>query len=243
VINARPVRPDAVATGSRTRLPRRARWGGSINGLVATIALVAGLGAASIVITPRVLWAGSGEPSAQPAREPAHREALEQLAALIGRSHAVLAMHDRSASHFVEVVLWIEDASNPGVIDSEELAVISHSDIMRTITFYAIDDDEAGDGLPGDWSADATASVPATISPAAVTEPSFCARWRRSRLVASRVLMTNISDLRVNRVVTDEREGERLRIELIWPPDSSDAGDYAWLELELGPRDHSSVED
>jgi hypothetical protein len=234
---SRPAPAAVAAAPPRPRGRSGRRWGGTINGLVATIALVGGLAGAAIVITPR-LSPGAPAAAAKAAAHPEHQAALERLAALIGRSHAVLALHPRGRTPFVEVVLWLEDGRNAGVIDRDEVAVISHSEILRTITYHAYEPpedpaEETAAAEPGD-----PVTVPAVIAPESAAGPGFCPRWRRSRHVVPRVLLTDVSDLRVVQVGEAIDGRGRLRIELIWSSDSADAWDEAWLEVELGARDH-----
>ena len=55
-----------------------------------------------------------------PPQPPERQQVLTGLAALLGGSLEVLAIHQRGPTPFVEVVLWLEDSHNLGRIDRDE---------------------------------------------------------------------------------------------------------------------------
>lgn len=91
----------------------------------------------NVINQPSAMQAQSSVPSSDHARRMLHREFMDTLARLIGQSVEVLAVHDRSNTPYAEIVLWQNDDVNPGVIDIDELALISHSRLFKTITVYS----------------------------------------------------------------------------------------------------------
>jgi len=79
-----------------------------------------------------------------------HQEFANTLASLVERCVEVLAVHDRGRTPYSEIVLWVDDRANPGIIDQDELAVISHSQLFRTVAVYSINSCglEAADAAP-----------------------------------------------------------------------------------------------
>ena len=77
------------------RRRRCGRRGGTLGGLLITLSLVGSLSVTAVVVAPRYLAAGSVQPQVQAARADAHQEQIDALAALIGRSAAVLAIQQR----------------------------------------------------------------------------------------------------------------------------------------------------
>jgi hypothetical protein len=64
------------------------------------------------------------------------QEFINSLSKLIGESADVLAIHTRESAPYTEVVLWRSDTANPGVIDADELTVVSHCRLFKTVTLY-----------------------------------------------------------------------------------------------------------
>ena len=113
-----------------------------MGGLLATLSIVGACGVTAVVVAPRYISAGTALPEVVAARTTEHQTLIDGLAALIGRSEAILAIHQRGPSPFLEIVLWLHDDEEPGAIDESELAVLSHSMVLRTITIYQLSDDE-----------------------------------------------------------------------------------------------------
>lgn len=203
------------------------RRGGTTAGLLITLTIISALGVSAIVIAPRYLNAGTAlvdlHPQVRPARVDPHQRLLDDLALMIARCVGVLAIHQRGATPFVEVVLWLEDAPGgvTGKADRNELAVLSHSAVMRTVTIYRL-------------AADEPAAAPGTLPPSG--SPTFCDRWRADANVTPMILAQGVSDMRIEPVghAQDEwgKEGrwgglQRLLLALTWAPDSADGPDEA----------------
>ncbi|MFB3139172.1 MAG: hypothetical protein ACE10B_08130, partial [Phycisphaerales bacterium] len=103
------------------------------------------LSVTAVVVAPRYLAAGSVQPQVHAARADAHQEQIDALAALIGRSVGVLAIQQRGPTPYLEMVLWLQDDDSEGIqdqADESELAVLSHSQVLRTITIYRLAEGE-----------------------------------------------------------------------------------------------------
>lgn len=209
----------AQVTRKPTTRPRR---GGTLGGVLLTLGLIGTLTVTAVVLTPRYLAAETTRPQGRAAASGVHQDLIDDLAGIVGRSVGVLGVHERGPTPFVEMVLWLADVpgGNDGKPDDCELAVLSHSSILQTITIYTLapDAETAGPGL------------------GAGRGPAFCDRWRARPDVVPLVLARGVSDMRVERVESAEDEWvawgacgglQRLRLSLTWASDSSDGPDEA----------------
>ena len=197
--------------------------GGTINGVLITLSIVGALTAASVFWAPQYLNAQvrPGLPEVT-AAQPGRQSLIEDLAAVIEQSVGVLAIHPRGATPYEELVLWLADDDEhgrDGRADDPELAVLSHSSVLRTITIYRM-----------------AAGGPSGSTGPARSSPEFCRRWRADARVRSLVLGRDVADMRVETVgLRQEQWGQsgewgvlqRLRLTLTWAPDSADGADEA----------------
>ncbi|MCH6550395.1 MAG: hypothetical protein IH804_00065, partial [Planctomycetes bacterium] len=157
---------------------------------------------------------------------PDHQRLIESLGALIGRSSKVLAIHDRGPTPYMEVLLWVDDAKNPGTLDAGELALISHSRVLQTITYYTLGEVGTGSGFGGAFDQ---------------FGPAFCDRWRAEPDVMARMIGAGVSDMRVEPVEGGPTGPALLRISLTWGPDSTDGPDEASVLVDAayghGPQE------
>ena len=215
--------------GRRRAAFRRARRGGTTGGLLVTLSLLGALAATAVVVTPAYLSASGPErPAPVAARMPAHQQMIELLGSLISRSREVLAVHQRGAGPYLEIVLWLDDADNPGLVDPAEVAVITHSEVLRTISYFALPgpDEKAEEAGPEEavcW--DAAASD--------IRDPAFCAAWRSRADVRQRVLGTGIAAMDVQRLPPQEGGRTLLSISLTWASDLADGPDEASVLLDV----------
>jgi hypothetical protein len=232
-----PVEPrDPVTTRwslSRTRQRRaRSRRGGATGSALTIAALFATLTTAAIIVGPTYLRADDGRPTDQPAAIETHQQVIDTLAALIGRSVEVLAIHQATGSSYTELVLWLEDREAPGRIDAPEIAVISHSAVLHAIWFYTIeptDDDALDVALP---EANAATSAPTDWRWSDMQQPTFCTAWRHRPDIQRRLIASGVSRLNVERLTRSDSRRVLLRIALTWSADSSDGPDRASLVLD-----------
>jgi hypothetical protein len=201
-------------------LARRLRSRGStLAGVLWTIVLAGAVVATAAVITPSGLRARTPAlPAEIAARLPEHQQVAELVAELIGRSCEVLAIHPRGTTPYLELVLWLEDAPETGTIDLGEVAVLSHSRVLQTMTFYVLDDDEAAaaEGLRREEAC----------------KPAFCRAWRDRRDVVARVIATGLSDVRAERLAYPDGRPGLLRIFFTWASQSSDGADEASILID-----------
>lgn len=206
------------------------RRGETLGGLLVTLSIIGALGVAAAVVAPRYLvGAVAGHPPDAPdvpelirARNPTHGELIDALSRLIARSVGILAIHHRGPGPYLELVLWLDDDVNPGRPDARELALLSHSRILQTLTLYRRPSGTSG-GAPSDWGG----AGGLWASGNSATDPSFCGRWRADPDVKALVLMRGVSDMRVEPVASPHASLQRLRILLSWAADSVDGADEA----------------
>ncbi len=202
------------------------RRGETLGGLLVTLSIIGALGVTAAVVAPRYLvGAVAGHPPDARddgdlirARNPTHGELIDALTRLIARSVGILAIHHRGPGPYLELVLWLDDDINPGRPDAHEIALLSHSRILQTLTLYRRPSGEPSDweGAGGLWASGDSA-----------TDPSFCVRWRADSDVRALVLMRGVSDMRVEPVASPHASLQRLRILLSWAADSVDGADEA----------------
>lgn len=212
------VQPGGWSTAVRRR-------GGTLGGLLLTLSVVGTLTVTTVVVAPRYLAAdGPHEPQGVPAGHPAHQELIDNVAQVIARSVGVLAIHERGPTPYMEMVLWLTDHPRgvDGRPDDRELAVLSHSAVLQTITIYCLPlEDQANHPPPNAARRDS---------------PAFCDRWRANPHVVPLVLARGVASMRVEPVGGAQDEWsewgiwgglQRLRLTLTWASDSADGPDEA----------------
>ncbi len=189
--------------------------------MLVTLSILGSLTAATFYVAPQYLAAQPAGPSTVPAAQPSHQRLIDDLATLVAQSVGVLAIHPRGVSPYEEIVLWLADNDAEGAdgrADESELAILSHSSVMHTVTIYR--------------------PTAGRISSAQVARksPEFCRHWRADSGVSGLVLGWGVSDMRVETVGFQEDQwGEsgqwgalqRLRVTLTWAADSADGADEA----------------
>jgi hypothetical protein len=201
-----------------------ARRGATISPLLVVLCALGALSIAALVLEPRIILGQRGSPPSNPvpAGHEEHQRLIERLAELIEHSVGVLGLHHRGAAPYEEIVLWLHDVApaSPGRPVEREIAILSHSLVMRTITLYRI----VGPGEPAGRTAATLGSL------------AFCEMLRADRRSGAVVLASGVSDMRVEAVGQTPRAREaqseqgdlrRLRLTLTWPADSADGPDEA----------------
>jgi hypothetical protein len=174
----------------------------------------------SIVIVPAALdaaTAADGAPSPAPARDDEHQKTLDLLAALVSRSRAVLDVRPRGDTPFVELLLWIADAHDPGRINTDELGLVRHSDVSQVLTFTGRE--PAGEPAPA-------------VGRAELVDDDFRRAWRTAAGSRSRIIARRISDLRIVPWPVPNHP-QRLEIELTWASGSADPPDKATAVVDM----------
>jgi hypothetical protein len=201
-----------------------------VNGLLVALCALGGLSAAALVLEPRIIFgepgqAGPADAAVAAAHRP-HQDLVNRLAALVGQSVGVLGIHPRGAGPYEEIVLWVDDGTpgGAGVPDEAEIAIVSHSRVMRTITIYRI----VGPGPPARRTA-------------GLETPAFCEALRADRRCGTLVAAAGVADMRVETVARAaaeptaqgaRAERRRLRLTLTWAPDSADGPDEASVVVD-----------
>jgi len=212
----------------RRGAPRRPSRGGATVGLLVTISLIGALAATAVIVTPAYLHASSSaRPEPVIARLPAHQQMIETLGSLVSRSKEVLAVHRREASPYLELVVWLEDGANPGRIDPAEAAVITHSEVLRTISFFGLKEADEADEAPE------SKAVGWIGEESDIGSASFCAAWRSRPDVRQRVLGSSVATMEVQRVAEGGDGRALLRISLTWAPDLVDGPDEASVLVDV----------
>ena len=190
--------------------PRR---GSTTGGVLAALVAFGTLGATAVMVGPRVLEARAepGTSRTRAARETEHQQIIELFGSIVARSRGVLWIHPREASPYEELVLWLEDSDHPGRMDADEIGVISHSRILRTLTLFRF---EQADLAPA-------------VSEAAWRLPVFCEAWRTNPNVHTSLIATGISDVQFSVEQLIQGEPPALRITFTWASDSADGPDEA----------------
>ncbi|MCP3905015.1 MAG: hypothetical protein GY715_15435 [Planctomycetes bacterium] len=211
--------PARFRAGASSRWRRRRR-GATSTGIVGTMCVTGALAATAFVARPAWLHASAEPvPDVVPARVEAHRDLMDLLGSFLSRSHAVLAVHARGRTPYLEIVVWLEDATNLGHPDPGEIAVISHSEVLETIVYHALDPE-------ADADPDASATIPGAPS------PDFCRAWRERTDVTRRLLATGVTRVQVE--PTGRRDDRaRLRISLTWGAQSTDGADKGSMLLDV----------
>lgn len=208
------------------------RRGGAATGLIATLVILAGLTTVTVMFGPKFAGAdvGSAPASGAAPKTISERQLVcNGLASLLGSSHQVLAIHVRGPSPYVEFVLWVDDRHNRGQIDPGEVAVVAHSRVLQTVTWFSL--------TPGDRNIEQWDALGQEVLVAErVDAPGFCDRWRSHHAVAPRVIGTGISDLRVNIAQQVNSETAVVQITLKWPVDSTDSPTETSAQVHVALR-------
>jgi hypothetical protein len=185
--------------------PRRARSRAIRLALAAAL-----LGAMWLAIDPHRAAAGR---SALP-QFPAHRRALDMVSEHMGSAKAIVDIRRRGRD--LDLILWMDDASNLGAIDRDEIAVLSFRAPLRTLILY--EHDPAGTA-----PADAVAAQPVLAEPA--EDPASIEHWKLHPDVRSTILAADVSDVSMASHGPDSGLRMLLRIDLKWSEDRADVAD------------------
>lgn len=190
---------------------------------------------------PATLQAGTASASRLADQTPAPRAA--EALALVHGCKQVLAAHNRGATPYTELVLWMHDETNPGVIDASEVAVLCHSRLFRTITVYGLAS-STPEGLM---------RLSVTVPETTFDDPSFCDQWRSMPQIRPLTIATGISDMRLEPLseaggaasgnhghVGPHSElstfGRPMRLRLRWTGDSTDGPQETTSMIAVGTR-------
>lgn len=205
-----------MKTGVAISSAKLAAAGAVAAGLTAGGALL--LFSVSIDITPKSTQA---EAPAQP--EPASKERrliLQGLRDLIESSRAVISVAAGQGKpgdpaggfggQTTSIVLWTRDRAGPGVVNLDELLVLSHRPVLGAITATTFGDD-AGDDRPGP-----------PVPVAALFAPDPVEALRGAAGAVTRVIATDVRDVSVEQAASTGGMTQ-LTLTLTWDDDGADA--------------------
>jgi hypothetical protein len=207
------------------------RRGSAASSLILSILSFSVLTVVAVVFTPKYLSAGEAVGNERHARDTSHQMVIEGLASLVSGAEGIIALHERGPSPFVELVLWLEDSTNRGVIDRHEIVVIGHSRVLRTVTVYQTARQSA-----------ALAVVTWQPDDKVLRSRTFCDQWRADAGVRPRVIGTGISDMQFERIDQTDEASARYAITLTWAEDSVDGADEATLIVDAAVHSISAQE-
>ncbi len=207
------------------------RRGGATAGLIATLVVFSGLVTTAIVFSPKFAGASAHHSDVKTLQQPLHERQIvtNSIASLLGSSHQVLVVHDRASSPYFELVLWVDDRYNRGTIDPAEIAVVAHSRVLQTVTWFSL--------MPGDVAHETWESLGSEVlRMELLQEPGFCDRWRAHHAVAPRVISTGVSDLTVEIAQQVDAHTAVLKLDVIWPDDSTDSPTETTAQVHVALR-------
>ncbi len=218
------------------RQPPRNPRGITTTGLIIILSLCGVVAAGAFYVTPRYLLAqpgSEGVSEAIPATVPAHQEFMDILARLIGRSRAVIAVHHRPSNPFTDLVLWLEDLENPGRMDLSEIALLTHSKTVQTLTLVRLSPTKPQDDPLGalvnidETGAEKIWNLPPETDAAPEPDsPLFPGFLRRHPRAESTIIGAGLSDLTYSLQPAESPSSrDLLGISLTWSADSVDGSD------------------
>lgn len=209
---------------------------------------------AAMVLDPATLQARSTIVPPRPVARTIHHEFVNALGQVIGDCEQVLAVRPHDPQSGAELLLWLHDRADRGVINTDELAIIRHNPLLATITMYVVADRLAPDhprSTPNTATpraaaaADATASAPrsvAVITSADLASPGFSERWRAMPSVRARILASGLADMTIESLHDlGEQRLSLLRLHLTWSDDLADHPHEASTIIPAGRRPFSPL--
>lgn len=201
------------------------------------------LAAAAWVFDPQATLARSEEAGGTALAAQSHRAFGDTLAGLVDRSLDVLAAHARGETPFAELVLWTHDRRNPGQVDPDEVAVISHSRLFKTVTVYRMADDAAAaDALKDLERRQPGLTAAGGLDRSLIGAPAFCEAWRALPSVNRLTIGSGISDMEVAADAANGSGGPGLRLTLRWAGESADVADEVSIAIDAAKRPHGAQE-
>jgi hypothetical protein len=127
----------------------RCRRGSTMTGVLAALGVVGTFAAVVYVLVPTGVHGGSSAAAKTVhATHESNQLLIESLAALIGHSAEVIAVHPRTASPYKEIVLRLQNSTEVEGVPAEDVAVISHSSVLHTIMLYTLETDKPSHHSP-----------------------------------------------------------------------------------------------
>lgn len=129
---------------------------------------------------------------------------VHALKRMIAASHAIIDVRDASAG--AELVLWIDDKVDPGVVNENEILIISHAPLLQA-AIALTRPPETG----GEHAVDSKALFSDTLS----------TTWRKRPDVSQSIVTTDVTAMRVESIRRPDGNAA-LTVRLTFAPDNSD---------------------
>ncbi|TVQ31606.1 MAG: hypothetical protein EA376_09050 [Phycisphaeraceae bacterium] len=149
----------------------------------------AGVTTAGAIIAPRALVAMQATAPAAITHNglsEVRLEILHGLHALLASCDALITVREGRGSRGAAVTLWHSDDRERGVVNEDELLVLLHSPLLRTLTAYTSDLED--EDAPGP-----------SLSADALVDESMPENWRLRPGVRGRVIATDITAVAIER--------------------------------------------
>ncbi|MEO1129635.1 MAG: hypothetical protein AAFX05_08025 [Planctomycetota bacterium] len=196
--------------GVITAIAARARRGLAVQETILLLGAAVVLGTASALIVPTAIRAATGPaaPIVDPPANPELVPVFDAIHALFQQSEGIVASWDRRGGRAQEILLWHHDGLGAGVVNEDEVLLLSFSPTLGALTAYMVGEAYAGTG-PAVGRVDTT----------------FPDVFRDVEGVERRVVATGLSRVRFDR--TDAEDGEETwTIRLTWGGRTSDESKY-----------------
>ena len=207
--------------------------------LLMSVVVVGGL---SVAIVPRAIegasWGAGAETVEVAPRDESARAVYERVRMLFQSSVGIVGCWDRGEGG-VEVALWQRDVRDPGIVNSDEVVLLSFSRVLGGLVAYV-----EGTGAPVvegvtiEGGAGPARGV--ALERGDVLGRGFGAWWRARPGIERHVIAGGLADMRV--APRGEAGGlETLSVELVWGRSSADDGvekgafEVALRRLDAGP--------
>lgn len=152
--------------------------------------------------------------------DPALEATCDAVRALMGSAVEVLGTWTSSDNGFTEIALWNRDDVEPGVINRDEILLLTHSPTMGTLAAYTCAADE-----------DAPDACASPVRRSAFSD-SFPWKWRTTGGTQRAVIAIDLKEFRLRRV-REGTEPPTWSVGLVWGGDVSDTdGDVCAFSLE-----------
>ncbi len=177
------------------------RLGAAVGEFVVVLVAAGTLGGFSIYLVPQMLSAAdSREPAllVEPPIDLGHAAVFDGIREIFAGRRAVVRVWEHGGGS-VDVLVWLGDAHGQGVIDRDELMLVSFSEVLETVTAYLFEG-EVGDGA---------------VDIGAIARGRFPDVWRRSEGVEARLIASGVRVVRFEQAEAGKGM-VRLMIALRW---------------------------
>jgi hypothetical protein len=196
--------------GFITAIAARARRGLAVQETILLLGAAVALGTAGALIVPTAIRAATAPaaPIVEPPEDPGLVPVFDAIHALFEQSEGVVASWDRRGGRAQEILLWHHDGLGAGVVNEDEVLLLSFSPTLGALTAYMV-----GEGYEGPGPA------------IGFVDEGFSDVFRGVQGVERRVVATGLSRVRFGRGDAEDGE-ETWTIRLTWGGRTSDESRY-----------------